>query len=98
MLDGCRLALRRGLRESLTFFPVCFQRVLGTPVVLVGFANPDDQAHAPNESLVLANYEGGTRTIVRYWCRPMHAAAAIATTITTGTGTTGPGVRTRVHD
>jgi acetylornithine deacetylase/succinyl-diaminopimelate desuccinylase-like protein len=44
-----------------------FMRVLGAPVVLVGFANPDDQAHAPNESLVLDNYEGGTRTIVRYW-------------------------------
>jgi acetylornithine deacetylase/succinyl-diaminopimelate desuccinylase-like protein len=44
-----------------------FMHVLGTPVVLLGFANPDDQAHAPNESLVLANYEGGTRTIVRYW-------------------------------
>jgi acetylornithine deacetylase/succinyl-diaminopimelate desuccinylase-like protein len=44
-----------------------FMRVLGAPVVLLGFANPDDQAHAPNESLVLANYEGGTRTIVRYW-------------------------------
>jgi hypothetical protein len=29
---------------------------------------------------------------------PMHAAAAIATIITTGTGITGPGVRTRVHD
>jgi acetylornithine deacetylase/succinyl-diaminopimelate desuccinylase-like protein len=44
-----------------------FMRVLGTPVVLLGFANPDDQAHAPNESLVLANYENGTRTVVRYW-------------------------------
>jgi acetylornithine deacetylase/succinyl-diaminopimelate desuccinylase-like protein len=44
-----------------------FMRVLGVPVVLLGFANPDDQAHAPNESLVLDNYEGGTRTIVRYW-------------------------------
>jgi acetylornithine deacetylase/succinyl-diaminopimelate desuccinylase-like protein len=44
-----------------------FMRVLGTPIVLLGFANPDDQAHAPNESLVLANYEDGTRTVVRYW-------------------------------
>lgn len=44
-----------------------FDKVLGRPVVLLGFANPDDQAHAPNESLVLANYEGGTRTIARYW-------------------------------
>ncbi|CAN5837150.1 dipeptidase [soil metagenome] len=44
-----------------------FVRVLGTPVVLLGFANPDDNAHAPNESMVLANYEGGVRTVARYW-------------------------------
>jgi len=29
---------------------------------------------------------------------PMHTNHAIATTTITGTGTTGPGVRTRVHD
>jgi acetylornithine deacetylase/succinyl-diaminopimelate desuccinylase-like protein len=40
---------------------------LGLPVVLLGFANPDAQAHAPNESLILANYEGGIRTVIRYW-------------------------------
>jgi acetylornithine deacetylase/succinyl-diaminopimelate desuccinylase-like protein len=49
--------------------PVCssFEEILGLPVVLLGFANPDDNAHAPNESMVLANYEGGIRTIVRLW-------------------------------
>ena len=41
--------------------------ILGLPVVLLGFTNPDDQAHAPNENMRLANYEGGLRTIVRYW-------------------------------
>jgi len=44
-----------------------FDTMLGLPVVLLGFTNPDDQAHAPNENMVLANYEGGIRTIVRYW-------------------------------
>ena len=44
-----------------------FESILGLPVVLLGFMNPDCQAHAPNESLVLANYEGGLRTVVRYW-------------------------------
>ncbi len=44
-----------------------FDEVLGKPAVLLGFANPDDHAHSPNESLVLANYEGGTRTVARYW-------------------------------
>ncbi|MGD8684253.1 MAG: dipeptidase [Chloroflexota bacterium] len=44
-----------------------FDRVLGLPIVMLGFTNPDDNAHAPNESLVLANYEGGARTVARYW-------------------------------
>ncbi len=44
-----------------------FATLLGAPVVLLGFTNPDDQAHAPNEQMVLANYEGGLRTIARYW-------------------------------
>jgi acetylornithine deacetylase/succinyl-diaminopimelate desuccinylase-like protein len=46
-----------------------FNRELGTPIVLLGFANPDSQAHAPNESMRLDNYESGLRTIVRYWQR-----------------------------
>jgi acetylornithine deacetylase/succinyl-diaminopimelate desuccinylase-like protein len=44
-----------------------FDQVLGKPTVLLGFTNPDDHAHSPNESLVLANYEGGARTVARYW-------------------------------
>jgi acetylornithine deacetylase/succinyl-diaminopimelate desuccinylase-like protein len=44
-----------------------FDKVLGLPIVMLGFTNPDDNAHSPNESLVLANYEGGARTVARYW-------------------------------
>jgi acetylornithine deacetylase/succinyl-diaminopimelate desuccinylase-like protein len=44
-----------------------FDEVLGLPIVLLGFTNPDDNAHSPNESMVLANYEGGVRTVARYW-------------------------------
>lgn len=44
-----------------------FDQVLGRPAVLLGFSNPDDHAHSPNESLLLANYEGGARTVARYW-------------------------------
>jgi acetylornithine deacetylase/succinyl-diaminopimelate desuccinylase-like protein len=44
-----------------------FESMLGLPVVLLGFTNPDDQAHAPNESMVLDNYERGIRTVIRYW-------------------------------
>ena len=49
--------------------PVCasFEQVLGLPVVLAGFTNPDDNAHAPNESMVLDNYERGIRAIARMW-------------------------------
>ena len=44
-----------------------FDKVLQVPIVLLGFTNPDDNAHSPNESLVLENYEGGARTVARYW-------------------------------
>jgi acetylornithine deacetylase/succinyl-diaminopimelate desuccinylase-like protein len=49
--------------------PVCasFETILGLPVVLAGFTNPDDNAHAPNESMVLDNYERGIRAIARLW-------------------------------
>ena len=44
-----------------------FERILGLKSVLLGFANPDCQAHAPNESMRLDNYEGGIRTVMRLW-------------------------------
>jgi acetylornithine deacetylase/succinyl-diaminopimelate desuccinylase-like protein len=44
-----------------------FSRELGLPVLLLGFTQPDDQAHAPNESMRLDNYESGLKTLVRYW-------------------------------
>lgn len=44
-----------------------FARQLDLPVILMGFSNPDDHAHAPNESMVLANYETGIRTICVLW-------------------------------
>ena len=40
---------------------------LGLPIVMLGFTNPDDNAHAPNETMVLLNYETGLRTITRLW-------------------------------
>ena len=49
--------------------PVCasFEYNLGLPVVLLGFAPPEDHAHAPNEWMDLGNYETGIRTVVRMW-------------------------------
>ena len=44
-----------------------FGNLLGLPVVLLGFAPPDSQAHAPNEFMDLNNFETGIRTIARCW-------------------------------
>ena len=46
--------------------PVCasFESILGLPVVLLGFAQPHENAHAPDEWMDLANYEGAIRAIV----------------------------------
>ena len=44
-----------------------FESMLGLPLVMLGLANPDSNAHAPNESMVLANYETGIRTICYLW-------------------------------
>lgn len=46
-----------------------FQTILGQPIVLLGFAPPDGQAHAPNEWMDMHNFEDGIRAIVRYWER-----------------------------
>jgi acetylornithine deacetylase/succinyl-diaminopimelate desuccinylase-like protein len=44
-----------------------FDATLGLPVVLLGFVNPTCNAHAPNEYLLVENFEQGTRVIVRLW-------------------------------
>ena len=44
-----------------------FDSMLGLPLVMLGFTNPDGNAHAPNETMVLLNYETGLRTITRLW-------------------------------
>jgi acetylornithine deacetylase/succinyl-diaminopimelate desuccinylase-like protein len=48
--------------------PVCasLDSILGLPVVLLGFAPPDGQAHAPNEWMDLRTYETSIRTIARF--------------------------------
>jgi acetylornithine deacetylase/succinyl-diaminopimelate desuccinylase-like protein len=47
--------------------PVCasFASILGLPVVLLGFTQPDDNAHAPNEWMDLRNYETAIRAIAQ---------------------------------
>jgi len=41
-----------------------FESILGLPVVLLGFAQPHENAHAPDEWMDLANYEGAIRAII----------------------------------
>jgi len=42
-----------------------FESILGLPVVLLGFVQPHDNAHAPNEWMDLGNYELAIRAIAR---------------------------------
>lgn len=44
-----------------------FERVLSLPTVLIGFALPDENFHAPNEHFNLENFYRGTETIATLW-------------------------------
>lgn len=43
-----------------------FQKALGIPTVLMGFALPDDRVHAPNEKFHLPNFYRGIETSIWY--------------------------------
>jgi acetylornithine deacetylase/succinyl-diaminopimelate desuccinylase-like protein len=43
------------------------QQQLGIPSVLLGFGLPDDRIHAPNEKLLIANYERGIESLAQYY-------------------------------
>ena len=40
-----------------------FTKVLGAPAVLLGFGQPDEGAHGPDEHFDLGNFQGGIRTL-----------------------------------
>lgn len=44
-----------------------FQRILGAPVLLVGFGLPGENAHAPNEWMSEENYNKGMRAVAALW-------------------------------
>ncbi|MEO7217312.1 MAG: dipeptidase [Gemmatimonadaceae bacterium] len=44
-----------------------FQRILGTPVLLVGFGLPGENAHAPDEWMSVENFRKGTRAMAALW-------------------------------
>ncbi len=63
-------AVERGFGKAPVFIreggsiPVVasFAEILGVPTVLMGVGLPDENAHAPNEWLLLENYHGGIRS------------------------------------
>src|SRR3954466_12784357 len=46
-----------------------FERILGAPVLLIGFGLPGENAHAPNEWMSVENFEKGMEAIAGMWKR-----------------------------
>jgi len=44
-----------------------FQRILGTPVLLMGFGLPGENAHAPNECISDENFVKGAKAVAAFW-------------------------------
>jgi len=44
-----------------------FERILGAPVLLVGFGLPGENAHAPDEWMSVENFRVGTRAMAALW-------------------------------
>ena len=79
-LDGPLFdAARRALSEAFGRDPVIvgeggsipvvgdFQRILGTPVLLMGFGLPGENAHAPNEWMSDENFVKGAKAVAAFW-------------------------------
>jgi acetylornithine deacetylase/succinyl-diaminopimelate desuccinylase-like protein len=66
--DAAARALSRAFGADITYageggsIPIVseFERVLGAPVLLMGFGLPGENAHAPNEWMSVENFEKGT--------------------------------------
>ncbi|GAB6061755.1 dipeptidase [Deferrisoma palaeochoriense] len=74
-MAAARQALARGFGAEPAFIreggsiPVveAFQRLLGAPVLLLGFGRPDDRAHGPDEQFHLDDLWAGMRTSAWLW-------------------------------
>jgi len=84
-MRAAALAYRKGFGASPVFLrsggtiPVVstFQKVLGVPTVLLGFALPDDNIHAPNEKFHLPNFYRGIATST-WFMHAIRAGAGVA--------------------
>jgi acetylornithine deacetylase/succinyl-diaminopimelate desuccinylase-like protein len=72
-------AARRALEETFGRAPVLgrsgggipvvglFKEALGIDTVLMGWGLADDNLHAPNEKITLANFHAGIDATIRFW-------------------------------
>ena len=75
IFDAARRALEAGFGRSPVIvgeggsIPVVgdFQRILGAPVLLVGFGLPGENAHAPDEWMSVENFRLGTKAMAALW-------------------------------
>jgi acetylornithine deacetylase/succinyl-diaminopimelate desuccinylase-like protein len=83
-------AYRAGFGALPTFLPSggtipvvnLLQEQLGIPTILMGFALPDDNMHAPNEKFYLPNFENGIATSIHF----LNYVADLAPRAATGRG------------
>ena len=60
---------RNGVRALRRIDSDCrfVQGALGIPSVLAGFGLPDDNIHAPNEKMSIANFQRGIDSMIEYF-------------------------------
>jgi acetylornithine deacetylase/succinyl-diaminopimelate desuccinylase-like protein len=76
-VDAARAALKESFGRDAVItgeggsIPVVgdFQRILGAPVLLIGFGLPGENAHAPDEWMSEENYQKGIEAIALLWER-----------------------------
>jgi acetylornithine deacetylase/succinyl-diaminopimelate desuccinylase-like protein len=75
LFDAARKALRAAFGKDPVItgeggsIPVVgdFERILGTPVLLLGFGLPGENAHAPNEWMGEQEFRLGMRAVATLW-------------------------------
>jgi acetylornithine deacetylase/succinyl-diaminopimelate desuccinylase-like protein len=63
-----------------------FEKSLRVPSVLMGFGLPDDNIHAPNEKLSIANFSKGIDAVSEYFRRVGRLSSRCLTPLPDGRG------------